>query len=243
MIPAMLAMIRAGAVDASISVELWGPDMLPVIFGSTPYASLTISSTAKTLGQFLKDAALGYEFPDWLVGGRLRVVSGGAIACNFRGSDALAASDAPTANSPLTVPIGGQIAFGRQHAVLRDAVATDANGNQLVSTEANDNTNNVMRSGEIWSAGTVLNADGNSLTGVGVCAAISVSNNHASNDITVSVFDNTSATGSKLCEDFTLAPKASTGAKIIRAPYALGVYFDFGGTGTPSGIAYGQAII
>lgn len=104
-----------------------------------------------------------------------------------------------------------------------------------------DGTNNVAKVARLLAAGTVLTADGNTLTGVGLLARIVVSNSHATDKTTVAVYDNTSATGTKLCADLVVSAGATL-AVDIESPYALGVYLDFTG-GTPSAIGYGQLVL
>lgn len=239
--PTMLALVRAGGTDAVISIETWGSDMIPQVYGSLPFASLTISTTAQALSTFL--AAAGFALGPNAVGGRLRVVSGGPLAVNFgaRRDGAIDPPMKPTSSSPLVVPIGGQLAFGRQHAVLRSAAAADANGNQFVTTEANDNTNNVMRVGEIVAAGTNTGAaDGATLTGTGVLKRLILTNGSGS-AITVEVYDNTSATGTKLTPTLCI-PALTTMVLELNVPYSLGVFIDWSTATSCSGMGYSQAI-
>lgn len=96
---------------------------------------------------------------------------------------------------------------------LGGAILTkDGNGNfEIFPTGWIDGTNKVAKVARKLAAGTVLSADGNTLTGVGLLARLVVSNAHATNATTVAVYDNTSATGTKLCADLVVAAKLDVG--------------------------------
>lgn len=104
-----------------------------------------------------------------------------------------------------------------------------------------DDTNGVTKVAELTTPGSLLDgADGNTLTGVGVLKKIIITNGSGS-AITVQVYDNTSATGTKLTPTLCI-PTVSTLQVELNAPYALGVYVDFSTPTTCTAIGYSQAV-
>lgn len=138
-----------------------------------------------------------------------------------------------------------------QHQAGKTAPA-DALGTLVLSKNASgyleafptgwiDATNHVAKIARVFAPGTVLTADGNTLTGVGLLGRLVVSNAHETDPTVVAVYDNTSATGTKICADLVI-PAESTLVVDVDVPYGLGVYLDFTG-GTPSAIGYGQLVL
>jgi len=104
-----------------------------------------------------------------------------------------------------------------------------------------DVTNGVTQVAEKVSAGTLLDgADGATLTGVGVLKRLILTNGSGS-AITVQVYDNTSATGTKLTPTLCI-PTLTTLVLELNVPYALGVYLDFSTPTTCTAIGYSQAV-
>lgn len=127
--PARVAMIRVGGTDATGYVEFWDKNGTIVPHSDAAgVALITISSTARSMAQFLYNASKNTSMtvpgiPDGAVGGVFRLVSG-AVAVNLSGSLAGATSGgtgldttlaAPTANSPRQTSVSGTLIYFGQY--------------------------------------------------------------------------------------------------------------------------------
>ncbi len=105
-----------------------------------------------------------------------------------------------------------------------------------------DETNGVLKTAQRNTARTLLDgADGATLTGVGVLSKLVITNGSGS-AITVQVYDNTSATGTKLTPTLCI-PTLTTLQMELDVPYALGVYIDFSTPTTCTAIGYSKAVV
>lgn len=104
-----------------------------------------------------------------------------------------------------------------------------------------DDTNGVTKTAEIANQGTLVSgADGATLTGVGVLKRLMLYNGSGS-AVTVEVYDNTSATGTKLTTTIPL-PTLGHANLELNVPYALGVYIDFSTATSCQALGYSQAV-
>lgn len=105
-----------------------------------------------------------------------------------------------------------------------------------------DTTNGIAKTGEVWTAGVLTGAaDGATLTGVGVLRKLVISNGSGS-AITVTVYDNTAASGTKLFPVLNI-PTVTTMQIDCAIPYSLGVYIDYSTATSCDGIGYSQAVV
>lgn len=116
------------------------------------------------------------------------------------------------------------------------------NRNTPFSSSWVDSVNGVAKVGERWTAGTLTGAaDGATLTGVGVLRKLVISNGSGA-AITVNVYDNTSASGTKLLPTLHV-PTLTDKSWDLAIPYSLGVYIDYSSATSCDGIGYSQAVI
>jgi hypothetical protein len=104
-----------------------------------------------------------------------------------------------------------------------------------------DVINRVQKVGEVNFASNLASAAAALITGPGVLSRLIVANNHATDPLTVTVFDNTVTGGRNLTPDFTVGPRQIAQLS-PDAPFALGVFIDLGTTGTPSAMAYAKQV-
>jgi len=116
-------------------------------------------------------------------------------------------------------------------------VITDSAGRVWARLPGSDVTNNLLKTAEINTAGSLVAADGASIAGVGVLAKLIVSNNHATEVLDLSVYDNSSAAGTKLLPDMVI-PAQTQREFSPNVPFSIGVWLEKGATGTMSAIAY-----
>jgi len=103
-----------------------------------------------------------------------------------------------------------------------------------------DVTNGVMNTGEAFTAGTLVSgADGATITGLGILGRLTIYNGSAS-AITVEVYDNTSATGTKLTTTIPVAAGARY-SEVLGVRFSLGVYLDFSTATSCQGMGYWRA--
>lgn len=90
----------------------------------------------------------------------------------------------------------------------------------------------VRNADDPWAAGTVLSASGTSVTGQGRCKQVILTNSHASNAITATIYDGTSTSGTLKWGPLTLPPNSSL---VIPCNFAFGtgLHLAFAGSGTP----------
>ncbi len=131
------------------------------------------------------------------------------------------------------------------------AVPTGATGMAILGSDGGtfevfptawaDTTNGLAKIGESWTAGTLTGAaDGATITGVGVLRQLIITNGSGS-AITVNVYDNTAASGTKLTPALAI-PANTTLVLAMAAPFALGVYLDYSTATSCDGIGYYQAV-
>lgn len=114
--PHNVALIRGGASDATVQVEFWDVHGRTVAINSASSATLTISSTAKSLHYFITGG-----IPAGAVGGRILVLTN-SICVNTGGTDNGSVGDggnglmssavAPTSSSPRRYVAGDSFEFG-----------------------------------------------------------------------------------------------------------------------------------
>ncbi len=113
---------------------------------------------------------------------------------------------------------------------------------EVMSSKWIDGTNGVAKTGEVWTAGTLTGAaDGATLTGVGVLRKLIISNGSGA-AITVNVYDNTAASGTKLTP-LLHVPTLSQLVLDLAVPYSLGVYVDFSTATSCDALGYSQAVV
>jgi hypothetical protein len=112
------------------------------------------------------------------------------------------------------------------------------NGDGTYSLQAGtDAVNDRTRVSEVWTAGTLTGpADGATITGVGVLRQLILTNGSGA-AITVNVYDNTTASGTKLTPALAI-PANSTLIWNTAAPFSLGVYIDYSTPTSCDGIGY-----
>lgn len=104
-----------------------------------------------------------------------------------------------------------------------------------------DSVNNVMKVAEKWTAGTLTGAaDGATITGTGVLRKLVISNGSGS-AITVTVYDNTAASGTKLLPVLNI-PALTTFPLDLAIPFTTGVYIDYSTATSCDGIGFYQAV-
>lgn len=114
--PHNVALIRAGATDATVTVEFWDVHGRTVPVNGASSVTITVSSTAKSLHHFITGG-----IPAGGVGGRARVLTE-SICVNTGGTDMgeagaagngiVSAATAPTSSSPKTYGAGSSFEFG-----------------------------------------------------------------------------------------------------------------------------------
>jgi len=103
-----------------------------------------------------------------------------------------------------------------------------------------DETNGVLKTGEALTAGTLVSgADGATITGLGILGRLTIYNGSGS-AITVEVYDNTSATGTKLTTTIPIAAGARF-SEVMNVRFSLGVYLDFSTATSCQGMGYWRA--
>lgn len=89
---------------------------------------------------------------------------------------------------------------------------------------------------DAWVPGTVLSASGNTVTGLGRCKQLVITNAHATNAISATVYDGTSTSGTLKFGPVSVGPN-STLVVPCNFAFGTGVHLAFSGTGTPGGVA------
>jgi hypothetical protein len=124
---------------------------------------------------------------------------------------------------------------------IRAADHGDSTYALTVAPIGTDIINRVQKVGEVNFASDLRTADGILISGPGVLSRLIVANNHATDPLTVSIFDNTVTGGRNLTPDFTVGPRQVVSLS-PDTPFALGIFVDFGTTGTPSAMAYAKQV-
>lgn len=105
-----------------------------------------------------------------------------------------------------------------------------------------DDTNGVTKVAEIVTDGTLVSgANGATLTGVGVCKRLMLYNGSGS-AVTVEVYDNTSATGTKLTTTIPI-PTLGFHNLELNKPYALGVFIAWSTATSCQALGSSQAVV
>jgi len=114
--PHNVALIRAGAVDATVAVEFYDTHGRIVPVNNASSVTITVSSTAKSLHYFITGG-----IPKGAVGGRAKVLTE-SVCVNTGGTDdgepgvnntgIVSAATAPTTSSPRSYGVGSAFDFG-----------------------------------------------------------------------------------------------------------------------------------
>lgn len=109
----------------------------------------------------------------------------------------------------------------------------DGSGRLWVRQPASDVTNEVLKVTELRTMAAPITATGQLILGVGVLCSLTVSNSHASSNMTVDVYDNTSAVNPRIgCQ--RIVPFGKTETFNYFVPFGTGVWVVFTG-GTVAG--------
>ena len=133
------------------------------------------------------------------------------------------------------------ILFLEHGATSKIPIKVFDNGDGTYSMQAGtDAVNDLLKTTETWTAGAFTGAaDGATITGVGKLRKLIISNGSGS-AITVTVYDNTAASGTKLFPVLNI-PALTTFQIDCAIPFSLGVYLDYSTATSCDGIGYYEA--
>jgi hypothetical protein len=110
-----------------------------------------------------------------------------------------------------------------------------------VALNSEDADNQVLQVSRTKTPTSVVTSSSALYTGPIKLNAIVAANNHASNDVTLSIYDGTNSSGTKVVVDITVPPKGVVQLKDLDILCSVGVYASISGSGTPSVMALLEA--
>jgi hypothetical protein len=134
------------------------------------------------------------------------------------------------------------ILFLEHGATSKIPIKVFDNGDGTYSMQAGtDAVNDLLKTGEKHTAGALTGAaDGATITGVGVLRKLIISNGSGA-AITVNVYDNTAASGTKLMPTLHV-PTLTDKSWDVAIPFSIGVFIDFSTPTSCDAIGYYQAV-